>query len=116
MYEARRKFFLNDQVAFAEISDDYNPVHLDNLIARRSIFGAIIVHGMHLVLWAINEQIRKNENKLLSKIKVNFMHAVSLENEVTYAWEDNEEYTMGKIMVNKKVVLKNVVGGYFHQL
>tara|TARA_Y100001978_G_C23666737_1_gene421590 strand:- start:54 stop:1448 length:1395 start_codon:yes stop_codon:yes gene_type:complete len=106
MYEVRRKFSLNDQVAFAEISGDYNPVHLDNLVARRSIFGSIIVHGMHLVLWAINEQITKNENKSLSIIKVNFMHAVSLENKVTYAWEDNEENTIGKIIINKKVVAR----------
>ena len=106
MYEVRRKFCLNDQVAFAEISGDYNPVHLDNLIARRSIFGAIIVHGMHLVLWAINEQVTKNENKFLSIIKVNFMHAVSLENEITYTWKDNKENTIGEIKVNKKVVVK----------
>ena len=39
MFEISRTFNLNDQIAFSEISGDYNPIHLDELCARRSIFG-----------------------------------------------------------------------------
>lgn len=34
-----------DVVRFAEISGDYNPVHLDEQYAARSIFGARVAHG-----------------------------------------------------------------------
>ena len=106
MDEIKRKFNLNDQSSFAEISGDYNPVHLDNLIARRSIFGEIIVHGMHLVLWAINEQLIENNYKYLSRIKVNFLKGVILGNEVKYKWQNKEKNTFGNIFVNENLAVK----------
>ena len=41
------------QEAFARLSRDFNPVHLDPVAARRTLFGQPIVHGMHLVLRAL---------------------------------------------------------------
>ena len=102
MHEVKRIFNINDQIAFAEISGDYNPVHLDKLIARRSIFGEVIVHGMHLVLWALNEQLNKKDYKYLSKIKVDFLDSIFLENEIKFIWEDNFKINIGNIFVNKK--------------
>lgn len=51
---ARRAFSLSDQREFAELSGDWNPVHLDPVAARRTIFGAPIVHGVHLLTWALD--------------------------------------------------------------
>ena len=31
---------------FAAISDDYNPVHIDEDYARQTVFGSVIAHGM----------------------------------------------------------------------
>lgn len=36
----------NMGVMFAEISKDYNPIHLDSKVAKESRFGRKIVHGM----------------------------------------------------------------------
>lgn len=46
-------FDSNRQERFARLSGDYNPVHLDPLVARRTQVGAPIVHGMHTVLRVI---------------------------------------------------------------
>ena len=35
-----------DIAAFAEVSGDHNPVHLDPEFARDTIFGGVIAHGM----------------------------------------------------------------------
>ncbi len=40
---------------FARFSGDFNPVHIDPTYARRSIAGTTIVHGIAIVLWALEE-------------------------------------------------------------
>ncbi len=41
-----RTFTEEDVRKFAELSGDHTPYHLDDEVARRSVFGAKIVHGM----------------------------------------------------------------------
>jgi acyl dehydratase len=50
----RRKFSFTDQERFAVASGDCNPMHMDALLARRTQAGAPVVHGIHLLLWALN--------------------------------------------------------------
>ncbi len=47
-----------DQRRFAELSGDFNPVHLDPIAARRDLFGEVVVHGMHGTLGALNDYCR----------------------------------------------------------
>ncbi|MGA2251119.1 SDR family NAD(P)-dependent oxidoreductase [Terracidiphilus sp.] len=51
---AQRVFTLDDQIRFASISGDSNPMHMDALQARRTQAGAPVVHGIHLLLWALD--------------------------------------------------------------
>jgi NAD(P)-dependent dehydrogenase (short-subunit alcohol dehydrogenase family) len=51
---AARRFNLADQERFAAVSGDYNPVHVDPILARRTLAGAPVVHGVHLLLWALD--------------------------------------------------------------
>ena len=48
-----RIFALGDQVRFAELTGDFNPMHLDPIAARRTLAGAPVVHGIHDLLWLI---------------------------------------------------------------
>ena len=52
---SQRIFTLADQIAFAELSGDNNPVHIDPVAARRSLFGQPIVHGIHALMWALDQ-------------------------------------------------------------
>ena len=45
---------MEDQLAFAELSGDFNPVHVDREYARRTMFGDVLVHGVHALMWALN--------------------------------------------------------------
>jgi acyl dehydratase len=47
------RFSLDQQLRFAELSGDANPLHVDPLEARRTLLGAPAGHGMHLVLLAL---------------------------------------------------------------
>lgn len=50
----RRVFTGADQARFAAMSGDYNPIHVDPVRARRTIAGEPVVHGVHLLLWALD--------------------------------------------------------------
>jgi hypothetical protein len=51
---AERAFTYTDQKQFASASGDHNPMHVDILAARRTQAGAPVVHGMNLLLWALD--------------------------------------------------------------
>jgi NAD(P)-dependent dehydrogenase (short-subunit alcohol dehydrogenase family) len=55
---ASRTFTLDDQQAFARLSRDWNPMHLDANFARRAQAGAPVVHGIHTLLWAMDTALR----------------------------------------------------------
>jgi len=55
---ASRCFSLEDQIAFAKLSSDWNPMHLDQAFARRTQVGAPVVHGIHNLVWATDAVLR----------------------------------------------------------
>ena len=50
---AERIFTPADLTAFSELSGDYNPLHVDPVAARRTHFGDCVVHGVLLLMWAL---------------------------------------------------------------
>jgi NADP-dependent 3-hydroxy acid dehydrogenase YdfG len=56
--QATRQFVQKDQNTFAAASGDFNPMHMDALAARRTQAGAPVVHGMHALLWLLDEIVR----------------------------------------------------------
>jgi acyl dehydratase/NAD(P)-dependent dehydrogenase (short-subunit alcohol dehydrogenase family) len=56
---ASRSFSLDDQIAFARLSLDWNPMHLDQAFARRTQVGARVVHGIHNLAWAANAVLQR---------------------------------------------------------
>ena len=55
---ASRTFTPEDQLAFARLSQDRNPMHWDANFARRTQAGAPVVHGIHTLLWAMDTALR----------------------------------------------------------
>lgn len=54
---ASKTFDSDDQVFFARLSGDFNPMHMDPQAARRTQAGTTVVHGIHAVLWALDRLI-----------------------------------------------------------
>ena len=68
-----RRFSSEDQTAFAELSGDYNPLHVNALVARRLLFGAPVVHGIHSLLWALDGWLEERpEHVQLRSLEVAF--------------------------------------------
>ena len=53
-----RHFDMAAQTAFAALSGDYNPMHVDPHLARRLQTGGAVVHGVHAVLWALDTALK----------------------------------------------------------
>ncbi len=79
-----RRFDIGDQNVFARLSGDINPIHMDTLAARRSIVGGVVAHGMHTVLWAL-EQLAKSPfcPDGFGTLDVQFPHPVYLGEEIS---------------------------------
>lgn len=86
-----RSFSTDDQLAFARLSGDYNPIHLDPIAARRFLFGQPVVHGMHALLWALDGWLGENSAPTrLARLKVRFRNTIALNVGVELAVESKD--------------------------
>jgi acyl dehydratase len=75
---SQRVFTTDDQLAFAKLSGDYNPLHMDPLIARRLLFGRPVVHGLHALLWGLDCFLKTDKQGLeLRAVKANFQAGIA---------------------------------------
>ena len=75
-------FSLEDQNVFATLSGDFNPVHLDRLYARRSIWGDVVVHGINQVLFLLNHFFSDKKGCFaLTEIKTEFIKPLQVNSE-----------------------------------
>lgn len=74
---AERIFSASDVALFAELSGDYNPLHVDAMAARRTHFGQCVVHGVLLLLWAL-ETLEEHAavHRLWARVSVRFVRPV----------------------------------------
>ena len=76
---ATRTFDMADQIRFAEASGDRNPMHLDAVAARRTPAGAPVVHGVHMLLWALEVLARTDaEKKPVRRLTARFKRFVTV--------------------------------------
>jgi hypothetical protein len=89
---ASRIFTEADQIRFADVSGDRNPIHLDAVKARRTQAGTPVVHGIHLLLWAL-DALARNDVGLASmrRLKVNFKRFVAIHDRVDLAYAKQSE-------------------------
>lgn len=79
--------------AFAELSGDYNPLHVDAVYARRLQFGHPVIHGVHHLLstWdAIHPALLQHNRALslvLDGLSATFPNPVSVGQEIEYRCE-----------------------------
>jgi acyl dehydratase/NAD(P)-dependent dehydrogenase (short-subunit alcohol dehydrogenase family) len=76
---AAKRFTPADQEAFARLSGDRNPIHMDEMAARRTQAGAPVVHGVHGLLWALDQAARTEPLAQLLTVSVKFTRYLYLD-------------------------------------
>ena len=90
---AERTFTPDYQSRFAALSGDFNPMHMDAVAARRMLFGVPVVHGVHLLCWALDRWMgsRSTATTALERLTVNFTRGVLVGETVRAAVAREEE-------------------------
>jgi len=79
----KKTFCAEDQQLFARISRDCNPMHMDPVVARRLLAGRQVVHGIHMLLTAI-EFWQNDTASLPVAISCNFNNPVSVGEQLVF--------------------------------
>ncbi|SHL50210.1 MaoC like domain-containing protein [Bradyrhizobium lablabi] len=87
---ASRIFNLDDQIAFARLSSDWNPMHLDQAFARRTQVGAPVVHGIHNLAWASDAVLRCYLLRV-ANIRARFLQPLYLDERVSIRIQDRTD-------------------------
>ena len=88
----QHSFSTDDQINFAKLSGDYNPVHLDPIKARRTRFGQPVLHGLHALFWALENFIApKPDTLLLVSLKAYFNQPIILGEKIQFILKSEDE-------------------------
>jgi NAD(P)-dependent dehydrogenase (short-subunit alcohol dehydrogenase family) len=88
------EFTAADQRRFAKLSGDFNPVHLDPLAARRIVAGEAIVHGMHLLLHALDLHLARRPAPEAIAVAATFLRPAFLNEPIGIESHDDGRVSM----------------------
>ncbi len=89
----QRVFTSDDQLAFAKLSGDYNPLHMDPIRARRLLFGRQVVHGLHALFWSVDHYLKTRTQPLeLETVKANFQAGLGVGQTVSCMYTRQSEH------------------------
>ncbi len=60
--------------SFAALSGDWNPIHCDQAFARKTLFGATVLHGIHIAMHMLECGVRGLSPIELTRFEVEFPH------------------------------------------
>jgi acyl dehydratase len=97
-YTFHRTFTDNDVKQFASVSEDFNPIHIDEEAAKESIFKQRVVHGalVSSVFSMIFGTKFPGEGTIYAKEQVSYKSPVFLNKDVTF------EVTLESVDFNRK--------------
>jgi hypothetical protein len=76
---ATRSIDLGRSLAFAGLSGDFNPLHCDPVLARRTMFRGSVVHGVHAMLLGLDalSAARPHQARAIRRLNAQFQKPIS---------------------------------------
>ena len=88
---ATRRFTSADQQAFASLSGDSNPLHMNPAWAATVFPGEVVVHGAHVALWGCDAYLAQHPTRKVRALKVAFDKPILLGEDVTASAEETAD-------------------------
>ena len=86
----RKKFSMRDQEVFASISFDRNPMHMDAVAARRLLTGRPVVHGIHVLMTAL-ECLDDDIASIPLAVECTFNNAINVDDLVVFTRRNRDQ-------------------------
>ena len=68
---------LSDAKAFADLSGDFNPMHLEEQYSRRLIYGEPVAHGINVILKILENRFHDLDEKIsINHLIIKFLEPV----------------------------------------
>ena len=108
---ASRTFAPDDQASFAGLTGDFNPIHLDPIAARRTQAGAVVVHGIHAILWALDKLVGLGSiTEEIVSLRVQFTNFIYIGSQVDLTLLGRDEKSMrAELVVGRLTTAKLLV-------
>jgi NADP-dependent 3-hydroxy acid dehydrogenase YdfG len=106
-----RKFDDEDQRWFASVSGDVNPIHVDAEWAAAHFPGALVVHGQHVLLWALDELARARPDAQLASIQATYVKPVVVGDRVEMSLSQDHKLVQIKVHGEIAVAVRVEFGG-----
>ena len=94
-----RTYSADDQAWFAHVSRDSNPVHVDPIYARRAPSGQPIVHGIHLLIVALELALSNRALDRIGQLRMKFSQTVYVGDCVRFYLDDRK----GRVCISAAV-------------
>jgi acyl dehydratase/NAD(P)-dependent dehydrogenase (short-subunit alcohol dehydrogenase family) len=99
----------DDSKAFAGLSGDLNPLHIDPTLARRLIFGSTVPHGVHVLLSGLDTVFAKAEAALrMQSLRVAFLAPAKHHEPLTAKCTENEAGLVQIAIFQDNIQLQNI--------
>jgi NAD(P)-dependent dehydrogenase (short-subunit alcohol dehydrogenase family) len=111
MIAPSRTFDDEDQRWFASVSGDVNPIHVDAKWAAAHFPGLLVVHGQHVLLWALDELVRARPGTHLASIQATYVKPVVVGDRVEASLSPDHMLVQVKVHSEIAVAVRVEFGG-----
>jgi len=103
-------FTHQDQLNFAQLSGDYNPMHISPIAARRLMYGKQVVNGVHVLLRVLDNFIAELDDTIrLTSLTAVFEKAIKIiDTEISYKAERADENGATIVVYNRHEIFQKI--------